>query len=99
MEKFGELLKLYKSVETVMSAICVGKGGIDRDNYSGRFFASDLLELVVAFGEKAGASGPAFNALKAELSSRKDTLTPSVRPIYEMSLAEFEKLLAYNGDV
>jgi len=99
MEKFAELLRLYKNVEAIQSAICVEKGGIDKDNYSGRFFAADLLEFVVRFGEKAGAAAETLNGLRAKLGAKKDLLTPSARPIYEMSLAEFEKLLAYNGDI
>ncbi|MDR3208504.1 MAG: hypothetical protein LBT45_01500 [Rickettsiales bacterium] len=91
MEKFNALAGLYEKVRTVMSAICVEKGGIDIDNYSGRFFAADLLELVVAFGEAAGAD---VSELKAELEAKKDNLTPSSKPIYEMTLAEFEKLIA-----
>jgi hypothetical protein len=91
MEKFGELAGLYEKVRTIMSAVCVEKGGIDIDNYSGRFFAADLLELVVAFGEAAGAD---VAGLKAELESKRDNLTPSSKPIYEMTLAEFEKLVA-----
>jgi hypothetical protein len=91
MERFNELAGLYEKVRTLMSAVCVEKGGIDIDNYSGRFFAADLLELVVAFGEAAGAD---VAELESELESKRDNLTPSNKPIYEMSLAEFEKLVA-----
>jgi hypothetical protein len=91
MERFGELLKLYKDVETVMSAICVAKGGLDIGNYSGRFFAADLLEFIVGYGAKIKAD---VSALERELEARKDLLTPSSKPIYEMTLAEFEKLVA-----
>ncbi|MDR1071600.1 MAG: hypothetical protein LBL21_03090 [Rickettsiales bacterium] len=91
MEKFHELAGLYEKVLALMSAVCVEKGGIDIDNYSGRFFAADLLELVVAFGEAAAAD---VAELRAELESKRDNLTPTSKPIYEMSLAEFEKLVA-----
>jgi len=90
MERFKELLKLYQGVLTAMSAICAAKGGLDMENYSGRFFAADLLELLVAFGARAKIDvGP----LKSELEAKKDLITPSNKPIYEMTQAEFEKLL------
>lgn len=90
MERFNGLANLYGLVKTIMSAICVEKGNLDIDNYSGRFFAADLLEFVVAYGEKAGAD---VSALRGELESKKDLITPSNKPIYEMTLAEFEKML------
>ena len=98
MERFVELVKFYRRVKTVMSAVCVEKGGIDTDNYSGRFFVADLLEFVVAYGDKVGAKGAEFDALKAELAASADMLTPANRPIHKMSLAEFEKMIAYNGE-
>jgi hypothetical protein len=91
MERFNELLKLCRDVEIAMSAICVAKGGLDIENYSGRFFAADLLEFVVGFGEKLKAD---VSELKKKLEAKKDLLTPSSKPIYEMTLAEFEKLIA-----
>ncbi|MDR2268909.1 MAG: hypothetical protein LBD94_01870 [Rickettsiales bacterium] len=90
MERFNGLANLYESVKTLMSAICVEKGGLDIDNYSGRFFAADLLEFIVAYGASAGAD---VSALREELESKKDLITPSNKPIYEMTLAEFEKML------
>jgi hypothetical protein len=90
MDKFDELLKLYARVKTLMSAICVEKGGLDIDNYSGRFFAADLLEFIVAYFGKAGRDA---GGLKSELESKKDLLTPGSKPIYEMTLAEFERLI------
>jgi len=90
MDKFYELARLYEQVGIVMSAICVQKGGIDMDNYVGRFFAADLLEFIVTYGSKAGAD---VSRLVAELESKRDLLTPSNKPIHEMSLAEFERML------
>ena len=90
MDKFYELTRLYEQVVTIMSAICVQKGGVDMDNYAGRFFAADLLEFIVAYGGKTGADASLF---AAELESKKDWLTPSNKPIHEMSLAEFEKII------
>ena len=90
MERFGELARLYAETKAVMSAICVRKGGIDMDNYPGRFFVADLLEFVVAYGEKAGAD---VSRLRAELEKAADDVTPSAKPIYEMTLAEFERMI------
>ena len=98
VERFNELASLYEKVKTIMAAVCVEKGGIDADNYSGRFFAADLLEFIIAFGEKSHAKGKQFDDLKAELAGKQDLLTPSSKPIYEMTLAEFEKTIAYNGE-
>ena len=90
MERFGELVRLYGQVRTVMSAVCATKGGMDMDNYPGRFFAADLLELVAAYGDKVGAD---TSALRAELERIRDDLTPASKPIHEMTLAEFEKMI------
>jgi hypothetical protein len=89
MERFNELAKLYQDVLTAMSAICVAKGGLDIGNYSGRFFAADLLEFIVGYGEKLKVD---VSELRKELDSKKDFLTPSNKPIYEMTLAEFERV-------
>jgi len=66
------------------------KGGIDIDNYSGKYFAADILELLVAYGEKAGAD---VSKLRAEFEKKKEFVTPTVKPIYEMTLAEFENMI------
>lgn len=92
MDKFVELRGLYSRIMTLMSAVCARKG-LDMDNYSGRFFAADLLELLIAVGEKAGAD---VKALSAELAGKKD-ITPSGKPIYKMTLEEFERLVAWGG--
>jgi hypothetical protein len=89
MERFNELAKLYEDIKTAMSAICVAKGGLDIGNYSGRFFAADLLEFVVGYGEKMRID---VSGLKKELDEKRDFLTPSNKPIHEMTLAEFEKV-------
>ena len=90
MEKFQSLSLLYKDIKTLMSAICAAKGGIDIDNYSGKYFAADVLELLIAYGEKAGGD---VEALRGELDTRRDFVTPAVKPIYEMTLSEFEKMI------
>jgi hypothetical protein len=90
MERFNELVRLCDRAKTVMSAICVTKGGIDMDNYPGRFFVADLLEFAAAYGEKAGAD---TSALRAELAKVADDVTPASKPVYEMTLAEFERMI------
>ena len=90
MERFNELIRLYDRARAVMSAICVTKGGIDMDNYPGRFFMADLLEFAVAYGEKVGAD---TSVLRTELNRISDDITPASKPIYEMTLAEFEKMM------
>ena len=90
MDRFQNLLLLYKNMHTLMSAICAKKGGIDIDNYSGKYFLADVLELLVAYGEKAGVD---ITALRAEFERKKEFVTPTVKPIYEMTLVEFEKMI------
>jgi len=94
MNKFQELKILYEWVRIAMSAVCSEKG-LDIDNYSGRFFAADLLEMLVAFGKKANAD---VSALEAELSAKRDLVSPTSKPIYEMTLAEFERAVGISGE-
>jgi hypothetical protein len=72
-----------------MSAICAQKGGIDIENYSGKFFLADLLEMIVGYGEKVKAD---VTDLKKELENKKSLLTPTNKPVFEMTLSEFEKV-------
>ncbi|MDR0319421.1 MAG: hypothetical protein LBH81_01640 [Rickettsiales bacterium] len=90
---FLRLADLYEAAKPMVAAICAVKGGLDRDNYAGRMFVHDLLELAVAFGEKAGAQTPRLDKLKKELAKVGGDTTPSAKPIYEMSMAEFLKSL------
>ena len=89
-------MRLYGQAKTIMSAICVHKGGIDVDNYPGRFFVADLLEFIVAYGEKAGAD---MSPLRAELDAVADNITASSKPIHEMTLTEFEKMIGGKGQI
>ena len=93
MERFQRLYYLYKSIETLQSAVCAAKGGIDVDNYSGRYFMADVLEMLVLLGEKEGID---VTAARAELERKKDNITPGVKPIYEMTLEEFERMIGGN---
>ena len=90
MLKFDELVDFYNKVKIIMSSICVQKGGIDIENYSGRFFLADFLDFIVAYGDKVKAN---TKDLKKELETKKDLLTPSVKPIHEMTKEEFDKIL------
>ncbi len=84
----------------MMSAICVQKGGLAIENYVGRFFAADTLEFVYEYGRRLverGAATPEVRALverfRVQYERVRDLTTPSQRPIYEMTLEEFERLM------
>jgi hypothetical protein len=82
-----------------MSAICVEKGGMPIENYVGRFFAADVLEFIVSYGERMDLSENKevlglIEKFKSELEKVKDLITPSQKPIYEMTLEEFEKIMS-----
>lgn len=85
----------------VLSAICVEKGGIAMENYVGRFFAADVLEYIVEYGnrlKKSGAKIPdnvidAMNLFEKQFENVKSLVTPNQKPIYEMTLEEFEKIM------
>ena len=85
-ERTESLARFYEQLKTVMAAICVQKGGIPIDNYVGRFFAADVLEMLVG-------AGPAADRYKEEFARVKDLATPSQKPIHEMTLEEFEKVM------
>ncbi|MDR1207582.1 MAG: hypothetical protein LBK26_04180 [Rickettsiales bacterium] len=96
-EKFNNLANFYEYMKTVMSAICVSKGGIPLENYAGRFFAADVLEMLNAYGGKIGRADTAMAAkldkYKQEFAKMRDMATPSQKPIHEMTLEEFEKVM------
>ena len=85
---------------TIMSAVCVEKGGISVDNYAGRFFAADVLEYIVEYGRRLTEAGPVpddvarvMKVLQERFESVKNLVTPTEKPIYEMTLEEFEKFM------
>ena len=96
-EKFNNLAGFYEYLKTVQSVICVNKGGIALENYVGRFFAADVLQLIVAYADKIGAgAGPMkakMDQYRKEFEFAKSFVTPSEKPIYEMTLDEFEKMM------
>lgn len=101
-QNFIKLANFYNQMTMVMSAICVEKGGIAMENYVGRFFAADTLEFVAEYGRRL------MNDKKSELTPEiiavierfnqnyklvRDLTTPTQKPIYEMTLEEFEKIM------
>lgn len=86
----------------MMSAICVAKGGIAMENYAGRFFVADVLEYVAEYGrrlmENPATPVPAdivsvIKRFQTQFEQVRDQATPTQKPIYEMTLEEFERLM------
>lgn len=102
VEKFLEMANCYNQITMLMSAICVQKGGIAMEHYVGRFFAADALEFIAEYGRRVidgtNDNVPAdirelVHRFEVQAKQTHDLTTPSQRPIYEMSLEEFEKLM------
>lgn len=101
-ENFIKYANFYNQCTAMMSAICVQKGGIAMENYVGRFFAADVLEFISEYGarlqkENKSAITPEIAALVNrfgdEFEKVKTLATPTQKPIHEMTLAEFEKVM------
>ena len=102
IENFIKLANYYNQTATIMSAICVQKGGIPMENYVGRMYAADVLEFVAEYGRRLKSDGKiaiseeianVIDRFHAEYERVKSLTTPSQKPIYEMTLAEFEKFM------
>ena len=101
VENFIKLANFYNQVAKTMSAICVTKGGIPIENYVGRFFAADVLEFVVEYGERLLSSNKdigqdvadVIERFKAQFEHVRGLTTPTEKPIYEMTLEEFERTM------
>ena len=102
VQQFIKLANYYNQTAILMSAICVQKGGIPMENYSGRMYAADVLEYVVEYARRLRADRqvavPAdvvrvMDQFNAQFERVKHLVTPTQKPIYEMSLAEFEKFM------
>ena len=102
VENFVKYANFYNQMVTMMSAICVRKGGIAIENYVGRFFAADVLEFIVEYGDRLETEAkvtvtPQVAALikrfREEFEKVKSLTTPTQKPIHEMTLAEFEKVM------
>jgi hypothetical protein len=101
LQNYVKLANFYNEMTQVLSAICVEKGGIAMENYVGRFFAADVLEYIVEYGNRLKKSGitispeilSAMSLFEKHFEKVKDLVTPNQKPIYEMTLEEFEKLM------
>jgi hypothetical protein len=100
VQNFIKLANFYNQMVTIMSAVCVEKGGISVDNYAGRFFVADVLEYIVEYGRRLTEAGPVpddvarvMKVLQERFESVKNLVTPTEKPIYEMTLEEFEKFM------
>lgn len=100
VQNFIKMANFYNQTAMMMSAICVQKGGIAMENYVGRFYAADTLEFVVEYGRRLMAQqtvAPDVAALIGRFADEFERVrhltTPSQKPIYEMTLAEFEKFM------
>ena len=102
VQQFIKLANYYNQTAILMSAICVQKGGIPIENYSGRMYAADVLEYIVEYAKRMRADGRiaipndvahVIEQFNAQFEHVKHLTTPTQKPIYEMSLEEFEKLM------
>ena len=102
VQNFIKLANYYNQTAILMSAICVQKGGIPMENYVGRGYAADVLEFVAEYGRRLKSDGKVkipvdvlnvINRFNAEYEHVKNLTTPSQKPIYEMTLDEFEKFM------
>ena len=102
VQNFIKLANLYNQMTMVMSAICVQKGGIAMENYVGRFFLADVLEYVYEYGRRLievnkNSVPPdvasVINRFGEQYEKVKGLTTPTQKPIYEMTLEEFERIM------
>ncbi len=102
VQNFIKLANFYNQMTMMMSAICVQKGGIAMENYVGRFFAADTLEFVAEYGrrlmerDRARVSpeiAAVIERFQTQYERVRDLTTPTQKPIYEMTLEEFEKVM------
>ena len=101
IQNYIKLVNFYNEMTRVLSAVCVEKGGIAMENYVGRFFVADVLEYIVEYGNRLKKSGvtvtpeikSAMDLLEKQFEKVKDLVTPNQKPIHEMTLEEFEKIM------
>ena len=101
IQTYVKLANFYNEMTRVLSAVCVEKGGIALENYVGRFFAADVLEYIVEYGNRLKKSGAqltpeitnVMDLFEKRFESVKHLVTPTQKPIYEMTLEEFEKIM------
>ncbi|MFQ6778289.1 MAG: hypothetical protein ACLRFI_03265 [Alphaproteobacteria bacterium] len=101
VQNFVKLANFYNQLSVTVSAICVEKGHA-LENYVGRFFVADVLEYIVEYANRLKQnkneviSPELENVIKVfekQYESVKSFVSPSQKPIYEMSLEEFEKFM------
>lgn len=101
VQNYVKLANFYNEMAKVLSAICVEKGGIALENYVGRFFAADVLEYIVEYGNRLKKSDEALtpevksvmDLFEKQFEGVKSLVTPNQKPIHEMTLEEFEKIM------
>jgi hypothetical protein len=101
IQNYVKLANFYNELAKVLSAICVEKGGIPLENYVGRFFAADCLEYIVEYGRRLKKTDAkltketlsVMDLFEKKFESVKQFVTPNQKPIYEMTLEEFEKFM------
>lgn len=101
VQNYIKLANFYNEMATILSAICVEKGGIAMENYVGRFFAADVLEYIVEYANRLKKSGEQIpmdvqsmmDLFEKQFEKVKNLVTPNQKPIYEMTLEEFEKIM------
>ena len=94
VQHFIKLANYYNQTAMLMSAICVQKGGIAMENYVGRFWGADVLEYIVEYGRRLMASGQSLspeivaviNRFAAQFEHVRSLVTPTQKPIHEMTL-------------
>ena len=101
VENYIKMANFYNEMTRILSAVCVAKGGIALENYVGRFFAADVLEYIVEYGNRLKSSGAtidaniisAMNLFEKQFENVKGLVTPNQKPVHEMTLEEFEKVM------
>ncbi len=101
IQNYIKLANFYNEMAKVLSAICVEKGGIALENYVGRFFAADVLEYIVEYGHRLKKDGAkiepdvasVMDLFEKQFEKVKSLVTPNQKPIHEMTLEEFEKIM------
>ena len=101
VQNYVKLANFYNEMAKILSAICVEKGGIALENYVGRFFAADVLEYIVEYGNRVKKSGETIpqdvagvmDLFEKQFESVRSLVTPNQKPIHEMTLEEFEKVM------
>jgi len=101
IENYIKLANFYNEMARVLSAVCVEKGGIALENYVGRFFAADVLEYIVEYGHRLKKSGidvadnvmSIMDLFEKQFENVKHLVTPNQKPVHEMTLEEFEKIM------